>query len=62
MVEASRDDRPHRASGLLGAHVVEVVRGILAAADEGRTVEIESRVALPEPLPASAPADTSASV
>jgi predicted dehydrogenase len=60
MVEAIRDDRPHRASGLLGAHVVEVVRGILAAAHEGRTVEIESRVALPEPLPASA--DTSASV
>jgi predicted dehydrogenase len=60
MVEAIRDDRPHRASGMLGAHVVEVVRGILAAVHEGRTVEIESRVALPEPLPASA--DTSASV
>ena len=29
MVDAIREDRPHRASGLLGAHVVEVVRGIL---------------------------------
>ena len=44
MVEAIQEDRPHRASGLLGAHVVEVVRGILEAANEGRTVEIESRV------------------
>jgi predicted dehydrogenase len=51
MVEAIREDRPHRASGLLGAHVVEIVRGLLEAASEGRTVEIESRVALPAPMP-----------
>ena len=55
MVEAIREDRPHRASGLLGAHVVEVVRGILEAASSGRTVEIESRVALPAPLPIDTP-------
>ena len=36
MVEAIAGGRPHRASGLLGAHVVEVVRGILAPAAEGR--------------------------
>ena len=51
MVESIAAGRPHRASGLLGAHIVEVVRGILQSADEGRVVEIESRVALPEPIP-----------
>ena len=51
MVEAIAAGTPHRASGLLGAHIVEVVRGILQAADEGRVVEIESRIAVPEPLP-----------
>jgi predicted dehydrogenase len=51
MVESIEAGLAHRASGLLGAHVVEVVRGILQAAEEGRVVEIESRVALPEPLP-----------
>jgi predicted dehydrogenase len=53
MVEAIAAGRPHRASGRLGAHVVEVVRAILQAAEEGRVVEIESRVALPAPLPAA---------
>jgi predicted dehydrogenase len=60
MVEAIRDGRPHRASGLLGAHVVEVVRGILEAAHEGRTVEIESRVALPAALPVDEPSTDAA--
>ena len=54
MVEAIAAGTPHRASGLLGAHIVEVVRGILQAADEGRVVEIESRIAVPEPLPVDA--------
>jgi predicted dehydrogenase len=51
MAEAIREERPHRASGLLGAHVVEVVRGILQSAEEGRTVEIESRVTQPAAMP-----------
>jgi predicted dehydrogenase len=51
MVEAIAAGRPHRASGQLGAHIVEVARGILRAAGEGRIVEIESRVDQPEPLP-----------
>ena len=49
MVEAIAGGTPHRASGLLGAHIVEVVRGILQAADEGRVVEIESRIAAAGP-------------
>ena len=51
MVESIAAGRPHRASGRLGAHVVEVARGILRAAAEARVVEIESRVDQPEPLP-----------
>jgi predicted dehydrogenase len=51
MVEAIAAGRPHRASGELGAHIVEVARGILRSAGEGRIVEIESRVDQPEPLP-----------
>ena len=35
MVEAIAAGQPHRASGPLGAHIVEVARGILRAADEG---------------------------
>jgi len=52
MVESIAAGRPHRASGQLGAHVVEVARGILRAAEDGTVVEIESRVDQPEPLPA----------
>jgi predicted dehydrogenase len=51
MVEAIASGTPHRASGRLGAHVVEAARGILLSAQEGRVVEIASRVDQPEPLP-----------
>jgi predicted dehydrogenase len=51
MVEALAAGQPHRASGQLGAHIVEVARGILTSAEEGRIVAIESRVAQPLPLP-----------
>jgi hypothetical protein len=51
MVEAIASGQPHRASGELGAHVVEVARGILTSAEEGRIVPIESRVDQPQPLP-----------
>jgi predicted dehydrogenase len=50
MVEAIAAGTPHRASGLLGAHVVEVARGILLSAEEGRIVEISSSVDQPQPL------------
>ncbi len=50
MVEAIAAGRPHRASGELGSHIVEVARGILLAAAAGRVVEIESQVGQPDPL------------
>ena len=51
LAEAVAEGRPPRASGRLGAHVVEVARGVLAAAAGGRTVEIASRTERPDPLP-----------
>ncbi len=51
MVESIAAGVPHRASGLLGAHIVDVARSILLSAGEGRIVEIASTVGQPEPLP-----------
>ena len=51
LVEAIAADRPERASGSLGLHVVDVARGILAAAAESRVVEIDSRASQPEAMP-----------
>ena len=54
LVEAIASGRAPRASGRLGLHVVEVARGILRSAEEGRTIEIETRVDQPEAMPAAA--------
>ena len=53
LVEAIAAGRPARASGRFGLHVVEVARGILRSAEEGRAIEIESRVDQPEAMPAA---------
>jgi predicted dehydrogenase len=54
MVESIVAGTPHRASGELGAHVVEVACSILRAAEEGRAVEIQSSVEQPPALPVEA--------
>jgi predicted dehydrogenase len=51
MAEAIRDGRPHRASGELAYHVLEVLTALERSAREGRHVDVESRCARPEPLP-----------
>src|SRR5262249_26970498 len=53
MAEAIAAGRPHRASGDLALHVVDVVRSILRSAGEHRSIDVETRVAQPEPLPAA---------
>jgi len=53
LVEAIAAGRPPRASGRFGLHVVEVARGILRSAAEGRTIEIESLIDQPEAMPAA---------
>jgi predicted dehydrogenase len=40
MLAAIHEERPHRASGALGLHVLETALAALQSADEGRTVEI----------------------
>ncbi len=50
MAEAIRDGRPHRASGELAYHVLEVLTGLERSAGEGRHVPIESRSVRPAPL------------
>jgi predicted dehydrogenase len=50
MAEAIRDGRPHRASGELAYHVLEVLTGLERSAGDGRHVPIESRSVRPAPL------------
>jgi predicted dehydrogenase len=40
MVEAMAEDRPHRASGQLALHVLEIAGAVLRSAAEGRTVPV----------------------
>jgi predicted dehydrogenase len=51
MVEAIRDERPHRASGAFAYHVLEVLLAMETAAATHRTVTVESRAPRPERLP-----------
>jgi predicted dehydrogenase len=51
LVEAIAAGEPHRASGRLAAHVVEVARSVLRSADERAVIEIESSLEQPRPLP-----------
>lgn len=50
MAEAIREDRQPRAAGDLAAHVVEVIEGILAAAEQGHPVDLKTGFVLPPPL------------
>jgi len=52
MATAIVTDRPHRASGALALHVLEVTEAFETSAEEGRRVKIESRVERPAMLPA----------
>lgn len=50
MATAIRTGRPHRASGELGHHVLEVMFGIQQAADQGNQWVLTSTCARPDPL------------
>ncbi len=51
LATAIRDDRPHRASGALAFHVLEVMLAFERSAREGRHIEIKSRPERPAALP-----------
>jgi predicted dehydrogenase len=50
LAEAIAEGGDHRATGQLGLHVVDVARGILRSAEEGRAIEIETTTPRPAPL------------
>ena len=50
MAAAIRAGRPHRASGALAFHVLEVMEAFQKSADEGRRIKIASKVERPAPL------------
>jgi predicted dehydrogenase len=53
LVDSIAAGREPRASGRFGLHVVEVARGILRSAEEGMTIDIDSRIDQPEAMPAA---------
>ncbi len=57
LVRAERNGRPHRASGDLALHVLELMEKAIASSDSGRHQTVESRCERPAPLPAGLPDD-----
>jgi predicted dehydrogenase len=53
MAQAIRSGRPHRASGALALHALEVMEAFQTSSDSGHAVAITSRPERPSPLPAS---------
>lgn len=51
MSAAIRSGRPHRASGEMAYHVVDIITAIFDASESGQAVELESTCAQPAPLP-----------
>lgn len=51
MAQAIRSGQPHRASGELAFHVLEVMEAFGRSSDEGRTIAVASRPERPAPLP-----------
>jgi predicted dehydrogenase len=52
MVCAMRSDRPHRASGELALHVLDLMESAIRASEIGAHVELKTTCARPAPLPA----------
>ena len=52
MAQAIRQGRPHRASGALAFHVLEVMEAFQTSSDLGTAVAIASRPERPAPMPA----------
>jgi predicted dehydrogenase len=50
MAEAIAGGRPHRASGELASHVLEIMHGIHDASASGKYYELQSNCSRPEPL------------
>ena len=55
MAQAIQQRRPHRASGELGLHVVEIMESFLNSAQANKAVTLKSTCRQPAPLPAGVP-------
>lgn len=53
MAQAIRTGRPHRASGALALHALEVMEAFQTSSDAGRAIAIASRPERPAPMPES---------
>jgi predicted dehydrogenase len=51
MAAAIQSGRPHRASGALAFHVLDIMEAIHDASDKGRHIELKSHVDRPAPMP-----------
>jgi predicted dehydrogenase len=51
MMWAQKSGRPHRASGQLALHVLELMTGALAASEQGRRIDLETTCERAAPLP-----------
>ncbi|TQS69924.1 Gfo/Idh/MocA family oxidoreductase [Rhodobacteraceae bacterium] len=51
MAQGLREGRPHRASGALGLHALEVMEAISASAQDGRVITLDTTCDRPAPLP-----------
>lgn len=58
MARAIETDRPHRASGEVAFHVLEIMDAVLRAGAERRVIELESTVERPDPVPLGATPDS----
>jgi predicted dehydrogenase len=57
MTWAMRSGRPHRASGEMASHVVEVMQSLIDSAQKGRRLKMRSTCERPAPIPADLPED-----
>ena len=57
MTWAMRSGRPHRASGEMASHVVEVMQSLIDSAQKGRRLKMTSTCTRPAPIPADLPED-----
>ena len=52
MAVAIKNGRPHRASGEMGAHVVDIINALHESSEQGRRIDLQTTCVQPKPLPA----------
>ncbi len=55
MAVAIKTGRPHRASGEMAAHVVDIINAVHKSAEEGKRLELQTTCAQPKALPVGLP-------